>query len=78
MKAMLTTAVEGERGAVRQYTHVCDLTARKAHWTYDLSLSILNEEIGQGSWFPELPGEGPSGHFMRRGETSPFVSKFLR
>ncbi|MCK4669523.1 DNA protection protein DPS, partial [Candidatus Bathyarchaeota archaeon] len=28
--------------------------------------------------FSEFLGEGPSGHFMRRGETSPFVSKFLR
>lgn len=25
-----------------------------------------------------VPGEGLSGHFMRRGETSPFVSKFLK
>jgi ferritin-like protein len=25
-----------------------------------------------------LEGEGPSGHFLRRGETSPFVSKFMR
>ncbi len=23
-------------------------------------------------------GKGPSGHFMRRGETSPFVGKFMR
>ena len=25
-----------------------------------------------------INSEGPSGHFMRRGENSPFVSKFLR
>ncbi len=76
--AMLTVLVEAERCAVRQYTHVCNLTAGKDHRTYDLSLSILNEEIEHESWFSEFLGEGPSGHFMRRGETSPFVSKFLR
>jgi hypothetical protein len=57
---------------------VCNLTAGKDHRTYDLALSILNEGIEHESWFPEFLGEGPSGHFMRRGETSPFVSKFLR
>jgi len=76
--AMLTVLVEAERCAVRQYTHVCNLTAGKDHRTYDLSLSILNEEIEHESWFSEFLGEGPSGHFLRRGETSPFVSKFLR
>src|SRR3989304_5525273 len=44
---------------------------------YDLALSILNEEIEHESWFSEFLGEGPSGHFLRRGETSPFVGKFL-
>jgi len=78
IKAMLTVLVEAERCAVRQYTHVYNLTAGKDHRTYDLALSILNEEIEHESWFSEFPGEGPSGHFMRRGETSPFVSKFLR
>jgi ferritin-like protein len=77
-KAMLTVLAEAERCAVRQYTHVCDLTAGKDHRTYDLALSILNEEIEHESWFSEFLGEGPSGHFLRRGETSPFVSKFLR
>lgn len=76
--AMLTVLVEAERCAVRGYTHICNLTAAKDHRTYDLSLSILNEEIEHESWFSEFLGEGPSGHFMRRGETSPFVSKFLR
>lgn len=76
--AMFTTLVEAERCAVRQYTHVCNLTMGKDHRTYDLALSILNEEIEHESWFSEFLGEGPSGHFMRRGETSPFVSKFLR
>jgi ferritin-like protein len=78
IKAMLTVLVEAERCAVRQYTHVCNLTAGKDHRTYDLALAILNEEIEHESWFSEFLGEGPSGHFMRRGETSPFVSKFLR
>jgi len=77
-KAMLTVLAEAERCAVRQYNHICDLTAGKDHRTYDLALSILNEEIEHESWFSEFLGEGPSGHFLRRGETSPFVSKFLR
>jgi ferritin-like protein len=76
--AMLTVLVEAERCAVRGYTHICNLVAGKDHRTYDLSLAILNEEIEHESWFSEFLGEGPSGHFMRRGDTSPFVSKFLK
>ncbi|HSV31749.1 MAG TPA: DNA protection during starvation protein [Atribacteraceae bacterium] len=75
---MLKVLVEAERCAVRGYTQVCNMTAGKDHRTYDLSLSILHEEIEHESWFSEFLGEGPSGHFMRRGETSPFVSKFLK
>jgi len=78
IKAMLTVLVEAERCAVRGYTQICNMTAGKDHRTYDLSLSILHEEVEHESWFSEFLGEGPSGHFMRRGETSPFVSKFLR
>lgn len=78
IKAMLTILVNAERCAVKGYSHICDLTAGKDHRTYDLSLAILNEEIEHESWFSEFLGEGPSGHFMRRGDTSPFVSKFLR
>jgi ferritin-like protein len=78
IKAMLTVLVEAERCAVRGYTQICNMTAGKDHRTYDLALAILNEEIEHESWFSEFLGEGPSGHFMRRGETSPFVSKFLR
>lgn len=78
IKAMLTVLAEAERCAVRQYTHICNLTAGKDHRTYELSMAILNEEIEHESWFSEFLGEGPSGHFLRRGETSPFVSKFLR
>jgi len=78
IKAMLTVLVEAERCAVRGYTHICNLTTSKDHRTYDLSLAILNEEIEHESWFSEFLGEGPSGHFMRRGDTSPFVSKFLK
>ncbi len=78
IKAMLTVLVNAERCAVRGYTHVCNLTAGKDHRTYDLALAILNEEIEHESWFSEFLGEGPSGHFMRRGDTSPFVSKFLK
>ncbi len=78
IKAMLTILVEAERCAVRGYTHVCNITAGKDHRTYELSLAILHEEVEHESWFSEFLGEGPSGHFMRRGETSPFVGKFLR
>jgi len=76
--AILKVLVEAERRAVRGYTHICDQTAGKDHRTYDLALAILNEEIEHESWFSELMGEGPSGHFLRTGEPSPFVSKFLR
>lgn len=78
VKAMLTVLVEAERCAVRGYTHICNLTAGKDHRTYDLSLAILHEEIEHEAWFSEFLGEGPSGHFLRLGDTSPFVSKFLR
>lgn len=78
IKAMLQTLVDAERCAVRGYTHICNLTAGKDHRSYDLSLAILNEEIEHESWFSEFLGEGPSGHFMRRGDTSPFVSKFMK
>lgn len=75
--AMLTVLVNAERCAVKGYSHICNVTAGKDHRTYDLSQSILNEEIEHESWFSEFLGEGPSGHFMRKGETSPFVRKFL-
>ena len=78
VQAILKVLVNAERCAVLGYTHICNLTAGKDHRTYDLALAILNEEIEHESWFSEFLGEGPSGHFMRRGETSPFVSKFLR
>ena len=78
IRAILKVLVEAERCAVRGYTHICNITAGKDHRTYDLTLAILNEEIQHESWFSEFLGEGPSGHFLRRGETSPFVSKFLR
>jgi ferritin-like protein len=76
--AMLTVLVNAERCAVRQYTNICNITAGKDHRTYELSLSILNEEVEHESWFSEFLGEGPSGHFLRRGETSPFVTRYLR
>jgi ferritin-like protein len=78
IKAMLQVLVDAERCAVRGYSNICNITAGKDHRTYDLSLAILNEEVEHESWFSEFLGEGPSGHFMRRGETSPFVSKFLK
>ncbi len=75
---ILKVLVEAERCAVRGYTGICNMTAGKDHRTYDLAQAILNEEIEHESWFSEFLGEGPSGHFLRRGETSPFVGKFLR
>ncbi len=75
--AMLKVLVEAERCAVRGYTHICNLTAGKDHRTYDLALAILNEEIQHEAWFSEFLGEGPSGHFLRTGKNSPFVSKFM-
>ncbi len=78
VKAMLQVLVEAERCAVRGYTHICNLTAGKDHRTYDLSLAILHEEIEHEAWFSEFLGEGPSGHYLRTGDTSPFAGKFLR
>lgn len=78
IKAMLTVLVNAERCAVAGYTNICNITAGKDHRTYDLSLAILNEEVEHESWFSEFLGEGPSGHYLRQGETSPFVGKFLR
>ena len=75
---ILKVLVGAERCAVQGYTEICNMTAGKDHRTYDLALAILNEEIEHESWFSEFLGEGPSGHFLRRGETSPFVSKFLK
>lgn len=75
---MLKVLVGAERCAVSGYTEICNMTAGKDHRTYDLALAILNEEVEHESWFSEFLGEGPSGHFMRKGDTSPFVSKFLR
>ncbi len=78
IKEMLKVLVNAERCAVRGYTKICNMTAGKDHRTYALAQAILNEEIEHESWFSEFLGEGPSGHFLRRGETSPFVSVFMR
>ncbi len=78
VEAILEVLVGAERCAVRQYTGICHMTAGKDHRTYLLAQAILNEEVEHESWFSEFLGEGPSGHFLRQGETSPFVSKFLR
>ncbi len=78
VEGILKVLANAERCAVKGYTEICNMTAGKDHRTYDLVLAILNEEIEHESWFAEFLGEGPSGHFMRRGETSPFVSKFLK
>ena len=77
VEKIMEVLVEAERCAVRQYTNICNMTAGKDHRTYDLAQAILHEEIQHESWFSEFLGEGPSGHYLRRGDTSPFVSKFL-
>ena len=75
---LLTVLVEAERCAIRTYTDLCNYTQGKDHRTYELALSILNEEVEHESWFSEFLGEGPSGHF-RRGAPgrSPYVGKFM-
>lgn len=78
VNAILEVLVNAERCAVEQYSGICDMTAGKDHRTYLLAQAILNEEIEHESWFSEFLGEGPSGHFLRQGETSPFVGKFMR
>ncbi len=78
IKAMLKVLVEAERCAVRGYTAICNLTAGKDHRTYALAQAILHEEVEHESWFSEFLGEGPSGHYLRQGETSPFVGPFMR
>jgi len=71
--------IEGEQAEkMGGYTHICNLTAGKDHRTYDLALAILNEEIEHESWFSEFLGEGSSGHSLRCGDSSPFVSKFFK
>ncbi len=78
VKDILKVLVQAERCAMAGYNKICNLTYGKDHRTYDLALAILHEETEHESWFSEFLGEGPSGHFLRRGESSPFVSKFLR
>lgn len=75
---ILKVLVKAERCAMAGYNKICNLTMGKDHRTYDLSLAILHEETEHESWFSEFLGEGPSGHFLRRGDSSPFVSKFLK
>lgn len=76
--SILQVLLDAERCAVNGYNQICNMTFGKDHRTYDLALAILNEELEHESWFSEFIGEGPSGHFLRRGETSPFVEKFMR
>jgi ferritin-like protein len=78
VKDILKVLVEAERCAVRDYTQSCNMTTGKDHRAYGLALAILNEEIEHESWFSEFLSEGPSGHFLRRDVTSPFVGKFMQ
>lgn len=74
---ILEVLVSAERCAVKQYSKICDMTAGKDHRTYDLAQAILHEEVQHEAWFAEFLDEGPSGHFERGPEHSPYVSKFL-
>jgi ferritin-like protein len=78
VQAMLKVLVEAERCAVRGYIQICNMTGGKDNTTYDLALAILNEEVEHESWFSEFLGKKPSGRFARRGDTFPFVYKFLK
>ncbi len=69
---------DAERCAMARYQKICKMTYDKDFRTYDLSLAILHEETEHESWFSEFLCGKPSGHFVRIGEPSPFVSKFLR
>ncbi len=77
VEEILKVLVEAERCAIRGYTQICNMTFGKDHKTYSLAQAILTEEIEHESWFSEFLGEGPSGHFLRKGQYSPYVSKFL-
>ena len=76
--SIMKVLLGAERCAVAGYNEICNMTFGKDHRTYDLSLAILHEEIEHESWFSEFLGEGPSGHYLRQGSTSPFVEKFMR
>jgi ferritin-like protein len=71
---ILTVLLEAERGAIRGWYAICDLTHGRDHRTFELAMRILNEEIEHEAWFVELLSierDGvarPSGHF-RRGDT---------
>ncbi len=79
VKSIVEVLLEAERCAVRGYSEIAKITASgKDPRTYDLATAILNEEIEHEAWFEEILTGKPSGHFLRRGETSPFVSKFMR
>ncbi len=73
---ILKVLVDSERCAMAGYNEICNMTAGKDHRTYDLALAILHEETQHEAWFSEFLNEGPSGHFNRKGESSPFVRKF--
>ncbi|MEF8847404.1 MAG: DNA protection during starvation protein [Candidatus Paceibacterota bacterium] len=77
VEEILKVLVNAERCAVKQYTNICNMTAGKDHRTYDLAKAILHEEVQHEAWFSEYLEEGPSGHFKREEENSPYVSKFL-
>ena len=76
--AIMEVLLKAEQCAVRGYTEICAMTNGKDHRTYEIAVSILQEEIEHEAWFAEFLGQGPSGHFGRAGApNSPHVSKYL-
>ena len=74
---LVTILRNAERCAMAGYQKICEYTYGKDFRTFDLSMAILHEETEHESWFSEFLGGKPSGHFRRKGESSPFVRKFL-
>ena len=75
---IIRTLRDAERCAMAGYQKICKMTFDKDFRTYDLALAVLHEETEHESWFSEFLCGKPSGHFVRIGEPSPFVSKFLK
>jgi ferritin-like protein len=78
IKAMSTILLNAERCAVAGYSHVRNIAAGKDRRTHEFSIAILNEKAEHESWLSEFLEEETSGHCMRQGDPSTFVSKFQK
>ena len=74
----LALGARGDPSLLRHGADQGSVTAEFSLAHHHPALAILNEEVQLEARCSEFLGEGPSGHFLRRGETSPFVSKFLK